>query len=217
MIPRTAARVLVVAPHPDDEIIGCGGLIAALRRRQVKVRVVVVTDGAASHRSSARYPAHRLTKLRAAETRRALAQIGVTAADTVFCGFPDGGASGWSGRSQSSRRLQSALAGRWDAIVGPSRFDDHPDHRQAGAMVRRLRPDCRYLAYTVWPQKPQSDRRASRNVWSLPLKQDRYRKWMALRAYRSQRGLIRDDPEGFALSRAELQRLNRPFEKFAAA
>ncbi len=212
MIPRTASRVLVIAPHPDDEVIGCGGLIAQLRRAQVGVRVVIVTDGTASHRSSTRYPAQRLARLRAVETRRALAQIGVTAADIVFCAFPDGGASEWRGHARSYRRLHASVAGRWDVIVGPSVCDDHPDHREAASTVRRLRPDCRYLSYTVWP----GENARPGCFWRLPLKQDRYRKWMALKAYRSQRGLIRDDPDGFSLSSSELRRLNQPIERYSA-
>jgi hypothetical protein len=39
-------RLLVLAPHPDDEVIGCGGLVAQHLRERREVRVVVATDGA---------------------------------------------------------------------------------------------------------------------------------------------------------------------------
>ena len=52
--------LVVVAPHPDDESLGCGGLIAEARRLGRAVRLVVVTDGCGSHTHSALYPPERL-------------------------------------------------------------------------------------------------------------------------------------------------------------
>src|SRR5690606_16204888 len=48
-----ARRITVIAPHPDDESLGCGGLIAALAADGRAVQVVFVTDGAGSHPNSA--------------------------------------------------------------------------------------------------------------------------------------------------------------------
>src|SRR5450759_741755 len=45
-----ASRVVVFAPHPDDEVFGCGGALADLRDRGARVDVVLVTDGAAAGR-----------------------------------------------------------------------------------------------------------------------------------------------------------------------
>src|SRR5262245_24685447 len=47
--------VLVLAPHPDDESLGCGGLIAACQAQGHPVHVLVLTDGAGSHRRSRQY------------------------------------------------------------------------------------------------------------------------------------------------------------------
>jgi LmbE family N-acetylglucosaminyl deacetylase len=43
----SAKRVLVVAPHPDDESLGCGGLIASLAQKGCRFYVVFTTDGGA--------------------------------------------------------------------------------------------------------------------------------------------------------------------------
>ena len=76
-------RVLVIAAHPDDEVLGMGGTIAAHTARGDQVRIVVVTDG-----SSTQYPGD--TGIRARkeeEARRAAAELGVE--DYVHLDLPD--------------------------------------------------------------------------------------------------------------------------------
>ncbi len=76
-------RVLVIAAHPDDEVLGMGGTIAAHADRGDVVRVVVVTDG-----SSTQYPDDAATRARKEdEARRAAAELGVT--EYVHLDLPD--------------------------------------------------------------------------------------------------------------------------------
>ena len=84
-------RALIVAPHPDDETIGCGGLVRALVRQGARVDILVVTDGKASHRNSITYPPRRLIDARARETRAACAVLGIPAHRLTMLGLPDGG------------------------------------------------------------------------------------------------------------------------------
>src|SRR5438128_8229694 len=70
-------RLLVLAPHPDDEVIGCGGLIALHLRDGRQVRIVIVTDGAEAGEATAREE----------ESRRALRIIGDV--DCQFLRFHD--------------------------------------------------------------------------------------------------------------------------------
>ncbi|MEA2417402.1 MAG: hypothetical protein QOI58_4059 [Thermoanaerobaculia bacterium] len=107
-------RLLVLAPHPDDEVIGCGGLVALHLREGRKVHVVVATDGAQAGNASQRE----------AESRAALALLGD--ATIEFLGFPD--------RELSNAHLLddrlAAILREWkpDLIAVPSPLEIHPDH-----------------------------------------------------------------------------------------
>ncbi|MET0375034.1 MAG: PIG-L family deacetylase, partial [Rhizorhabdus sp.] len=116
----TPRRLLVVAPHPDDEAIGAHAMMTRLRRRGVAVRVVIVTDGAASHPSSARWPRRRLVAERRRESRRVLRQIGVAADAVTFLDLPDGRLH--TRVADARRGLAREIAGRGATLVmAPSR------------------------------------------------------------------------------------------------
>src|SRR5690242_4645032 len=102
--------VLVLAPHPDDESLGCGGLIAACCARGQDVYVVILTDGAGSHPHSRDYPAARLSRLREEEARAAVAALGLADDRISFFGLPDGRAP------LRGRRLR-AVAAQIEAVA----------------------------------------------------------------------------------------------------
>ncbi|HEY2090841.1 MAG TPA: PIG-L family deacetylase [Thermoanaerobaculia bacterium] len=119
-------RLLVLAPHPDDEVIGCGGLVAQHLNAGNSVRVVVATDG-----GQAGVPA-----IREEESRKALALLcgadpaGLAAevgGATQFLGYPDRELA--SHRDELSQRLASILREyRPDLILVASPIEFHPDH-----------------------------------------------------------------------------------------
>ena len=79
---------IVVAPHPDDESLACGGLIADACRQGLRGKVVIVSDGAGSHPNSKAYPPDRLTALREEEAKRAAAELGLKPEDMLFSASP---------------------------------------------------------------------------------------------------------------------------------
>jgi LmbE family N-acetylglucosaminyl deacetylase len=83
-------KTMIVAPHQDDESLGCGGTIALLRNAGVPVHVMFVTNGSQSHPNSVDFPAHKLIALREQEAMQALLVLGVTSADITFLRLPDG-------------------------------------------------------------------------------------------------------------------------------
>ena len=94
-------RVLVIAPHPDDEILCCGGLLKRASARGSAAKVAFVTNGDGSRTGqlfkTLRQPLARdndlfsIAQHRQAEALRALSEIGLSEADAAFFGFPDGG------------------------------------------------------------------------------------------------------------------------------
>ncbi|MBI5259515.1 MAG: PIG-L family deacetylase [Burkholderiales bacterium] len=113
--------LLVLAPHPDDEVLGCGGLLALAVAQGVQVRVVVLTDGAAGGDAA----------LREAEGRAAAREIGYLRHDDSlqFWRLPDRGLVPDEGLAQ--RLAQTITASRPDWVLAPSPFEIHPDHRAA--------------------------------------------------------------------------------------
>ena len=80
---------IVIAPHPDDESLACGGVIAGACRQGLRGKVVIVSDGVGSHPNSKAYPPDRLRALREGEARRAGAELGLRPDDMLFLGLPD--------------------------------------------------------------------------------------------------------------------------------
>jgi LmbE family N-acetylglucosaminyl deacetylase/glycosyltransferase involved in cell wall biosynthesis len=107
-------RLLVLAPHPDDEVIGCGGLVALHLREGRKVHVVVATDGAQAGDAAQRE----------SESRAALALLGDVTIE--FLRFPD---RKLSGERELDDRI-AAILREWkpDLIAVPSPLEIHPDH-----------------------------------------------------------------------------------------
>jgi LmbE family N-acetylglucosaminyl deacetylase len=212
--------VLVLAPHPDDESLGCGGLIAACCAAGRPPLVVVLTDGTASHPGSAAFPPARLAALRRVETRSAVAALGLPRGRLRFMGLPDGRAPREGPAMASAAAALARIAGehRVGTILTSWEHDPHPDHVAAHAIARRaaMLSGARLLSYPVWG-------------WALPPRQ-RLRigeiegarldiaahlpaKRRAIAAHASQHGaVIVDDPRGFRLPAALLAVLEQPFE-----
>lgn len=115
-------RILVFAPHPDDEIIGCGGYLAQKCAAKAVVRVIVVSDGAQGFLPM--QPA--VPGLRQEESRNGLAELGV--ADVRFWDYPDS-AIPLSGGILAAY-VQAIADFRPTRILLPATGESHPDHRR---------------------------------------------------------------------------------------
>ena len=127
-------RLVVVAPHPDDEILAAGGLLALHSARGGPTLVVVVTHGEASHPPQPERSAHQLGQLRCAESHEGLLRLGVSAGpDRVRrLNLPD------SGLTRHTAILEGALSALLcpdDVVVTTWQQDGHPDHEACGSAV----------------------------------------------------------------------------------
>lgn len=214
-------NVLVVAPHPDDETLGCGGAIALLRSLDCKVQVLVISDGTLSHPRSRKYPAPALRALRESETLAAMSLLGVEASDVTFLGLPDGAIA-----TQPSAQVKDAVAKCCpNTIFLPLRYDPHPDHRATWQLIQNTLVDLplpRIIEYPIWDwdtkqrgNLPEPDRV---RAWRLDISQVVELKQQAIAAYRSQTtNLIDDDPEGFRLTPEMLANFTHPWEVYLEA
>jgi LmbE family N-acetylglucosaminyl deacetylase len=139
-----ARSAVVVAAHPDDEVLGAGGLISMLAASRARLRLVAVTDGERSHRGHASPAA--LARRRTAETSAALRALGARAAEVVRLQLPDSHLAAREGELIAA--LQPLLAG-FDLCLAPWDRDMHPDHEAAGRAARQAGAG-RLYHYPVW-------------------------------------------------------------------
>lgn len=207
-------RAVVVAPHPDDEVLMVGGLLAQLAQLARRVVVVAVTDGEASHPGSRRWPPAVLARRRADETDAALRALGLRAS-VLRLGLADGGVAGQAGRL--ARRLQALL--RPDDVVFTTWiYDGHPDHEACARATRAAAAVRGARLYEVpvwgWHWAPVG-------AVQLPWERGRLlalpaealaRKRAAVQAFASQWQPDPDCPQTPVLRASTLARVERPFE-----
>jgi LmbE family N-acetylglucosaminyl deacetylase len=144
---------LVIAPHPDDEALGAGGLIAGLAHHDARLAVAFLTDGSGSHIGAPGWSARRVAALRAGEARAALRILGVRS--PLWLGWRD---------AAPHPRDDAAFARTVDRLVALCRreritrvtttwaADPHCDHQAAAAVARAVAARIRTvpLFYCVW-------------------------------------------------------------------
>jgi LmbE family N-acetylglucosaminyl deacetylase len=135
---------VIVAAHPDDEVLGAGGLISMLAASRARLRLVAVTDGERSHRGHASPAA--LARRRTAETAAALRALGARAAEVIRLQLPD---SGLAAREDELTAALTPLLAGFDMCLAPWDRDMHPDHDTAGRAARQARTGPLYH-YPVW-------------------------------------------------------------------
>ena len=153
-------RVAVVAPHPDDELVGVGGTLAKHRAAGHQVRLVMVTSGEASASFAGQDPDSARSQ-RESEALRALAEVGFNGNDLVFLRIPErsltesdstqstpspstlpksvlaqsAGALS-AGALSAVAQLAAALSGfQPDLVYSPSPGDAHAGHAAVARMV----------------------------------------------------------------------------------
>ena len=214
-------QVLILAPHADDESLGCGGLIAELCERGRPPIVLVVTDGTGSHPNSRAWPAEKLRRLREDETLRATAALGLPSGQVGFLRLRDTAAPQHGpGFETACAAIAERLQG-CGTLLAPWALDPHCDHEAVQTMARRVAGDTgvRLLSYPVWGWLIAPDTEIAPDLpiggFRLDISRHLEAKREAIRLHASQYSdLIDDDPEGFRLPAALLSVFEQPYETF---
>jgi len=209
------SRAVVVAPHPDDEVLAVGGLLAQLARSGCEVLIVAVTDGTASHAGSTEWSTERLARERPRESREAWRRLGLQAPDALRLGLPDGRVAAL--RDHLVERL-GALLRPMDVVFTTWRADGHPDHEATGeaCVIAAERVGAHFIEVPVWAwhwARPGDVRVPWHRACRLSLDAETVRrKRDALAAFTSQ--LTADASTGAApiLPPTTIERAQRPFE-----
>ena len=213
----TGSRLVVLAPHPDDEILACGGLLAGMVGRRNPVQLISVTDGEASHADSPQWPQMMLRLERRKESERAVARLGFDVQRLCWqrLGIADGQVAD---RAESLIALLSEDLGSDDVVITTWRHDGHCDHEAVGhcAAQAAANTGATLLETPVWawhwaePNDPRIPWAHARKL-VLNEEQQRRKRW-AIEAHATQ--LQADSSTGSApvLAPDTLERMLQPFE-----
>ena len=137
-----AGRLLVLAPHMDDETLACGGTML-LHRRKADVHCLFATDGAASPAPLLPWQGRaddELAARRRDEAVAAAARLGLPSGNLHFLALPDGRLAAHRGELvEALARTVSRL--RPEFVLAPFRYDVHPDHVALNRAIRKVLRD----------------------------------------------------------------------------
>lgn len=138
-------RVLVLLPHSDDEVLGCGGLIYYLRLNHACIRAVYLTDGSMCENNFTN-----IIDQRREEAINGMKYMGID--DLVFADFKDGTLN--DKMNQLSKLIQKEInLFQPELLVAPQPNDHHSDHSSIGQVVCELNQNKNYgdtIFYEVW-------------------------------------------------------------------
>ena len=216
-----APRALIVAPHPDDEVLGAGGLMHRLLAASVQMELLAITDGEASHPLSSAARDIDLAAVRSAEVVTSLGQLGWGQPDVTRLSIPDGHVGQFEDDVADAIRRRVRPG---DLCIAPWSGDGHPDHDAVGRASEAvcLETGAALLCYLVWAwhwADPLGadlpwDRMARLNLGTA----ERDAKRRAVRAFHSQIHPLGSDPEDAPiLLPPVIRRFARDYEVYVLA
>lgn len=147
----TFDKVLIVAPHPDDEVLGCSGLIQRLLSEGKQVDVVILSGGGKSHAGCCQIDESTLIESRRNLSRKAAKIFSLPLENLHFLDYPDGSITIDCPETDRLKELIDTL--QPDAIFVPHKGEGWSDHLEAGRIVQKLvgeMADVLLYEYCVW-------------------------------------------------------------------
>ncbi|ATO20501.1 LmbE-like protein [Acinetobacter sp. LoGeW2-3] len=213
-----SSRICIVAPHPDDEILGCGGLIQQLDAAGYEIVLFAVTNGTASHPDSTLYTPDQLDHIRPQETANALGILDLKQTiKRIALNIQDGEVA--QQHDQLADALKPYLQAK-DILVTTFEHDGHPDHEITGQVSRQIAAElslkCLQVLIWTWHWASPEDTRIPWNkALKLELSPEQLKlKSEAMQCFESQ---LEPDPstgKAAIVSSSALERLLQPWEVY---
>lgn len=153
----SSQSALFVIPHPDDEILGCAGLIALKRKQGAKVTLLMLTDGEESHFGCCSVMPQEVGRARRKLALAAGKILGLSSDDFIFCAIPDMQIPGHNDPEFLAKveELSAIVAKLQPAeIYAPVPFDKWHDHEMAYEIAeqisKRMSASTRLYGYAIW-------------------------------------------------------------------
>ncbi len=132
-------KIIVFAPHPDDETFGCGGTIAKKINQGYEVLIVIMTDGRYAFEkvlgiNSDPSPDY-LKEIRKEEVIRAMKVLGVPRENIIFLNFEDGKLNDFK-REAEEKVMEILIKNPPEEVYFPTHKDAHPDHQATYQIVK---------------------------------------------------------------------------------
>ena len=211
-------RVCIFAPHPDDEVIGCGGLLQQLAANGNPIVIIHVTNGTQSHPNSTIYTQEKLNIIRPQETIKALEVLGLAEqVTTIALNLTDGDV--FTQQDEFHQKLTAVIQPD-DILITTFMLDGHPDHEVTGQVVTAFAKQHHLACYQVliwaWHWAKPAD---GRIPWHCAKRVDLtteqlQRKIEAIACFESQ--ITADDSTGNPpiLSAQTIARVSQPWEVY---
>ena len=144
-------KILIIAPHPDDEVLGCSGLIQRLLSEGKRVDVVILSGGGKSHAGCCSIEESTLIESRRNLSRRAVKVLGLPLEHLHFLDYPDGSIAFDCAETEKLKTLIDRLSPK--TIFIPHKGEGWSDHLAAGEIVKNLigkDSEIELYEYCVW-------------------------------------------------------------------
>lgn len=158
-------NTVIIAPHPDDEVIGCAGLIQTLVERSTPPHVIILTGGESSHRGCCNTPQETIIAERHQLTIKAAETLGLSQSNIHCLEYPDGGIAFAHVETEKLKVILDELSPK--ALFLPHKGEGWNDHVCVAEIIKKLmrQQTIDIYEYCVWMWYY--------NVWNLDYKNAR--------------------------------------------
>lgn len=179
-------KSVIIVPHPDDEVFGCGGLIARLVAESHAPHVIILTGGGGSHRGCCTTSEFDTIAARRNLTHQAMSVLGLPESYIHELDFMDGHISG--GNPEEKKNLEALISEiKPDVILVPHHGEGWPDHLAARDLSIELAGDeTAVYEYCVWMWYYRQMNLDWKNAYVLKMTEAEHQKKLkAIRTYHS--------------------------------